>query len=305
MNIVQEPPLGDVLGSGERSFSFEFFPPKTDEGERRLWTAMRELEGLSPTFVSVTYGAGGTTRDRTVRVTHRIEEETTLRPVAHLTCVGSDKDELRAVIAQYASVGVHNILALRGDPPGGPGQRWEPHDGGFDHAVQLVELLASLGTFTIGVAAFPEGHPEAPDLDFDVQVLRAKQDAGASFAVTQFFFDSADYFRLRDRAVAAGVTIPIIPGIMPVTNYRQITRFAELSGAAFPASLARRFEQVAHEAAAVTDLGVSVATDMCQRLLAGGAPGLHFYTLNRSDATKRIYTALGLQHRHPAVPAHH
>jgi methylenetetrahydrofolate reductase (NADPH) len=301
MNVGAEPPLRDLMKSGERSFSFEFFPPKTDVGEQRLWQSLRELEGFGPTFVSVTYGAGGTTRDRTIRVTQRIGNETTLRPVAHLTCVGADRDELRSVIAQYADVGVTNILALRGDPPGGLGQPWTPHPDGLDHAVELVELVRSLGTFSIGVAAFPEGHPEAPDLDFDVSVLRAKQDAGADFAVTQFFFDSADYFRLRDRAVAAGVTIPIIPGIMPVTNFGQITRFAQLSGAAFPEHLARRFEQIAHDPSAVEDLGVSVATAMCQQLLAGGAPGLHFYTLNRSDATKRIYAAMGL-HQREAVP---
>jgi methylenetetrahydrofolate reductase (NADPH) len=295
------PSLRDLLRSGQRSFSFEFFPPKTDVGEQRLWQAMRELEGFQPTFVSVTYGAGGSTRDRTIRVTQRIGQETTLRPVAHLTCVGAGRDELRSVIAQYADVGVTNVLALRGDPPGGPGQPWRPHPDGLDHAVELVDLLHQLGAFTIGVAAFPEGHPEAPDLDFDVSVLRAKQDAGADFAVTQFFFDASDYFRLRDRAVAAGVRIPIIPGIMPVTSFSQITRFAELSGAAFPEPLARRFEQIAHDRAAVADLGVSVATAMCQQLLAGGAPGLHFYTLNRSDATRRIYAAMGL-HQRERVP---
>jgi methylenetetrahydrofolate reductase (NADPH) len=300
MTIVQTS-LRDILRAGGRSFSFEFFPPKTDLGEQRLWQAVRELEPLSPTFVSVTYGAGGSTRDRTIRVTQRIGQETTLRPVAHLTCVGADREELRSVIAEYAAVGVTNILALRGDPPGGPGGPWESTEGGFDHAVDLVELVHGLGAFTIGVAAFPEGHPEAPDLDFDVSVLRAKQDAGADFAVTQFFFDSADYFRLRDRAVAAGVTIPIIPGIMPVTNFSQIKRFAVLSGAAFPDTLARRFEQIAHDPEAVGDLGISVATAMCQQLLAGGAPGLHFYTLNRSHASRSIYTALGLQHRTPAV----
>lgn len=299
MNHVAAPSLREILRTGGRSFSFEFFPPKTDVGEQRLWRAMRELETFGPTFVSVTYGAGGTTRDRTIRVTQRIGQETTLRPVAHLTCVGADRAELRAVVAEYAAVGVTNILALRGDPPGGPGQPWQPHEGGLDHAVELVELVRDLGSFAIGVAAFPEGHPEAPNLDFDVSVLRAKQDAGADFAVTQFFFDAADYFRLRDRAVAAGVTIPIIPGIMPVTNYGQIKRFAELSGAAFPETLGRRFEQVAHDETAVADLGVSVGTAMCQQLLAGGAPGLHFYTLNRSDATRRIYTAMGLHQREP------
>lgn len=289
--------LGNALSEGTPSFSFEFFPPQTDEGEHRLWQAIRELESFHPTFVSVTYGAGGTTRDRTVRVTQRIGQETTLRPVAHLTCVGADQDELRGVIAEYAAAGIHNVLALRGDPPGGPGTPWQSHPGGLDYAVELVRLLRELGSFTIGVAAFPEGHPEAPDLDFDVSVLRAKQEAGAEFAVTQFFFDAADYLRLRDRAVAAGVTIPIIPGIMPVTNLGQIKRFAQLSGAAFPEQLAAQFERISEDAPAVAQLGVSLATAMCQNLLAEGAPGLHFYTLNRSQATKSIYTALGLQPR--------
>jgi len=286
--------LGNALSEGTPSFSFEFFPPKTDEGEQRLWQAIRELESFHPTFVSVTYGAGGTTRDRTVRVTQRIGQETTLRPVAHLTCVGADQDELHGVIAEYAAAGIHNVLALRGDPPGGPGTPWQSHPGGLDYAVELVRLLRELGSFTIGVAAFPEGHPEAPDLDFDVSVLRAKQEAGAEFAVTQFFFDAADYLHLRDRAVAAGVTIPIIPGIMPVTNLGQIKRFAQLSGAAFPEQLATQFERIADDSQAVAQLGVSLATAMCQNLLAEGAPGLHFYTLNRSQATKSIYTALGL-----------
>ena len=294
---VENPSLRHALHTGERSFSFEFFPPKTDAGERQLWQAIRELEGLHPTFVSVTYGAGGSTRDRTVRITHQIQQNTTVAPVAHLTCVGASVDDLHAVIAQYADAGVSNVLAIRGDPPGGLGQPWVPHAGGYDHAVQLVSLLKELGNFTVGVAAFPEGHPEARDLQSDVTVLRAKQDAGADFAITQFFFDAADYFRLRERANAAGVTIPIIPGIMPVTNVAQIERFAQLSGAAFPEGLARRFHQVAHDPGAVADLGVAVATEMCQALLAGEAPGLHFYTLNRSTASREIYSALGLQHR--------
>lgn len=292
-----EEPLQQSMGSGEHSYSFEFFPPKTDIGEQRLWQTIRELEGLNPSFVSVTYGAGGSTRDRTIRATEIIARETTLTPMAHLTCVGATVDELRSVIGDYADVGVSNILAIRGDPPGGLKQRWVTHPGGLNHADELVTLIKSLGSFTVGVAAFPEGHPEAADLDEDAESLLRKQDAGADFAVTQFFFDSADYFRLRDRADARGVVLPIVPGIMPVTDFKQISRFSELSGAAFPDELSRRFEQVAHDPEAVRALGVSVATDMCQRLLAGGAPGLHFYTLNRSSATQEIYSALGLQHR--------
>ncbi len=298
--LDRAPSLSDVLRAGERSFSFEFFPPKTDAGEHQLWQTVRELEALHPTFVSVTYGAGGSTRDRTVRLTRAIRQDTTVVPVAHLTCVAASRDDLRSVVAEYADAGIADVLALRGDPPGGPGGEWVPHEEGLDHAVDLVALLKDLGNFTVGVAAFPEGHPEASGLDQDVAVLRAKQDAGADYAVTQFFFDAADYFRLRDRATAAGVRIPIIPGIMPVTNVRQIERFAQLSGAEFPEGLARRFHQVAHDPEAVRQLGISVATEMCQKLLAGDAPGLHFYTLNRSPATREIYSALGLQHRLPS-----
>jgi methylenetetrahydrofolate reductase (NADH) len=291
------PTIRDLLAAGGHSFSFEFFPPKTDEGERVLWNAIRELEALSPTFVSVTYGAGGTTRDRTVRVTGRIAEETTLTPMGHLTCVGSSRQELRGVVGSYAGAGVRNMLALRGDPPGGVNQPWVAHPDGFSHAVELVELMRSLGDFCVGVAAFPEGHPEAADLTVDAQVLAAKAAAGADFAVTQFFFDAADYFRLRDRVAAIGCDLPIIPGLMPVTDVRQITRMSELSGAAFPAELAARLEAVADDRQAVRDIGVEVTTRLAETLLAGGVPGLHFYTLNRSTSTREVYRNLGLAPR--------
>lgn len=288
------PALGELLAAGGRSFSFEFFPPRTDEGERLLWTALRELEPLRPTFVSVTYGAGGSTRDRTVRLTGAIAAETTLTPVGHLTCVGASVEDLHGVVAQYADAGVRNILALRGDPPGGPGTPWESHPGGLEHASDLVALVRSLGSFSVGVAAWPEGHPEATSLEADARVLAVKQDAGAEFAITQFFFDVDHYFRLLDRAAAAGCTMPIVPGLMPVTNVAQIERFAVLSGAEFPAELAARFHAVADDADAVRALGVEIATAMGDRLLAGGAPGLHFYTLNRSTSTREVYEALNL-----------
>lgn len=286
--------LAEVLAGGGRSFSFELFPPKTDEGERTLWQTVREIDRLRPTFVSVTYGAGGTTQDRTVRITGEIAQQTSLPPVGHLTCVGASRDELRAVIARYASVGVTTLLALRGDPPTGLATPWTPHPGGLDHATELVELIRSLGDFTVGVAAFPEGHPESPSLDHDARILARKQDAGAAFAITQLFFDVADYERLVERAAAHGCTMPIIPGIMPVTNVSQIERFAQLSGAVFPTELAERFRAVADDTEAVTAMGVEVAAGMCQRLLGGGAPGLHFYTLNRSRSTIEVYGALGL-----------
>ena len=286
--------LGEVLSSGRRSFSFELFPPKSEDGERVLWQTVREIEALRPTFVSVTYGAGGSTQDRTVRLTGEIARDTTLTAVAHLTCVGASRDDLRSVIGQYAAEGVRTVLALRGDPPTGLGTSWQPHPGGLDHAVELVELVRSLGSFSVGVAAFPEGHPESSSLEHDARVLAMKQQAGADFAITQLFFRVEDYVRMRDMASAAGCTMPIIPGIMPVTNVAQIERFAVLSGAAFPAHLAERFHAVADDAEAVLELGVEVAADMCQRLLDVGAPGLHFYTLNRSRSTIEVYEALGL-----------
>jgi methylenetetrahydrofolate reductase (NADPH) len=284
--------LAERLGSGEPVFSFEFFPPRTDEGERQLWSAISELAPLAPTFVSVTYGAGGTTQDRTVRITSRIVLETGMDAVAHLTCVGATRAELHEVLVRFQLAGITNLLALRGDPPGGPGTPWVPVPGGCSHADELVALAAEVGGFTIGVAAFPEGHPESPDLDTDARVLLAKQRAGASFAITQFFFDAGDYAALVGRAREHGVTIPILPGIMPVTDVRQIERFAQLSGADFPPDLAARFRAIGDDRAAVVDLGIEVATELCEKLLADGAPGLHFYTLNRSTATREIFRRL-------------
>jgi methylenetetrahydrofolate reductase (NADPH) len=282
----------ELIATGERSFSFEFFPPKDDEGERALWRAIRELEPLQPTFVSVTYGAGGSTRDRTVRVTENIAGDTTLTPVGHLTCVGQSRDELRTVIGAYAAAGVRNVLALRGDPPGGPGAEWVRHPEGLDHAVDLVAMLRQLGDFSVGVAAFPEKHPEAVDLDADAAVLAAKAEAGADFAVTQFFFRPDDYFGLVERAQAVGCEIPIIPGIMPITNLKQIQRFAELSGAEVPAEVVAHISRFEDDKAAVREAGIELATRLADDLLAGGAPGLHFYTLNRSRATREIFANL-------------
>jgi methylenetetrahydrofolate reductase (NADPH) len=284
----------DLLAQGDKSFSFEFFPPKTDAGERLLWNALAELEPLRPTFVSVTYGAGGSTRDRTISITGRIAEQTSMVPVGHLTCVGATNAELRAVIAAYGEAGVDNILALRGDPEGGPGGEWVAHEGGLNYASELVSLVHDVGPdFCVGVAAFPDPHPASDSSDVDAQVLLAKELAGADFAVTQFFFKNDAYFRLVERATALGITIPIIPGIMPVTNLAQIQRFAALSGTPFPADLAARFEG-AVDADAVRRIGVELACEMSQELLDSGAPGLHFFTLNRSTATREIYAQLGL-----------
>jgi methylenetetrahydrofolate reductase (NADPH) len=288
------PSLGAVLAGGGHSFSFELFPPKTDAGEQALWQTVRELEALKPTFVSVTYGAGGSTQDRTVRITKQIAEHTTLLPVAHLTCVDASVDDLRGVIAQYSDAGVNTIMALRGDPIAGPESQWVQHPGGLQHADELVALVRSLGAFSVGVAAFPEGHPESGDFEDDARVLAAKQDAGAEFAITQFFFRAEDYERLVTRAAAHGCTMPIVPGLMPVTNVAQIERFAVLSGAQFPSDLAEKFGKVKDDQSAVHEIGVEVAAELGAKLLGMGAPGLHFYTLNRSTSTREVYEALGL-----------
>jgi methylenetetrahydrofolate reductase (NADPH) len=272
------------------TYSFEFFPPKDQEGEVRLWAAIDSLQSIAPDFISVTYGAGGSSRDRTIRITSEITARTSVPTVAHLTCVGSSRAELIEILGKYKEAGIKSILALRGDPTGGPRAPWESTPGGFDHADQLVELAREVGGFTIGVAAFPDGHPaSAGDFDKDIDVLLRKEELGASFATTQFFFEAEKWIALAEKLQARGSSLPIIPGILPVTNVKQLTRMAELTGTPIPAKLITSFEKVEDNPEDVRKLGVEIATDLCRKLISAGAPGLHFYTMNTSTATREIY----------------
>lgn len=283
--------MAELISSGQRSISFEFFPPKDEAGVERLWRAITALEPYQPTFVSVTYGAGGATRDTTVEITGRIARETSLTPVAHLTCVGHTREELEQILDTYVDAGVHHVMALRGDPPEGPRAEWTPTEGGLTYALDLVELARSRGDFRISVAAFPEGHPNAASRDADADVLVAKARAGAEYAVTQMFFRAQDYFDLVQRVRDRGVDIPILPGIMPILNLKAIQRQGELVGTVVPEEIVARIS--AHEdPAAVRAEGIAIAAELCEELLAGGAPGLHFYTLNYSKATLEIFERL-------------
>ena len=275
------------------SYSFEFFPPKDVEGEDRLWAAIEGLKSIAPDFVSVTYGAGGSTRDRSIRIAREITQRTGISTVAHLTCVGSTRDELIAILHSYKEAGIKSILALRGDPTGGPSAPWTPTPGGFNHADELVQLADEFGGFTIGVAAFPDGHPASGgEFEKDIDVLIRKEQLGATFATTQFFFEAERYTRLVEALADRGSQLVIIPGILPVTNVKLLHRMAELGGTPIPSHIANAFAQVENDPQAVRALGVEIATSLCQELLAAGAPGLHFYTMNSSTATQEIYRKL-------------
>jgi methylenetetrahydrofolate reductase (NADPH) len=275
-------------------FSVEFMPPRDDREEAVLWDSVRRLEPLRPAFVSVTYGAGGSQRDRTIRVTERIASSTTMLPVAHLTAVGHSVAELRQIVGAYAAVGVRNILALRGDPPGDPLGPWTRHPEGVEYAADLVALVRSLGEFSVGVAAFPDMHPRSLDLDTDIAHFVAKIDAGADYAITQMLFSADDWLRLRDRAAAAGATVPLLPGIMPIVSFARLQRITQLSGQPMPDGLGRQLQAVADDPVAGRELGMAHAIAMSERLLAEGAPCLHFYTFNRSRATLEVLAALGM-----------
>lgn len=287
--------MRERIESGEKSFSFEFFPPQDEAGEDRLWRAITELEPYRPTFVSVTYGAGGTSRDTTVRITGRIARETSLLPVAHLTCVGHSRAELAEILDSYRDAGVDHILALRGDPPGGPHTEWVVADDGLTYACELVAFIKDHYDADVGVAAFPEGHVDAESLEQDAQVLKAKQDAGAEFAVTEMVLRADDYFSLVERARALGVDMPIIPGIMPILNLGSMNRMVELSGREMPDEVRSRIEPLADTPDLLRAEGIRISTELCEALLAGGAPGLHFYTLNFSRATREIFAALQIR----------
>ncbi|HVM39947.1 MAG TPA: methylenetetrahydrofolate reductase [NAD(P)H] [Acidimicrobiia bacterium] len=281
--------IRDLLTAGP-TFSFEFFPPKTDEAQRQLEKALRELEPLAPSFVSVTYGAGGTTRDRTHGIVVGINDDTSMTAMAHLTCACHSAAELEEIVSRYRDAGVVNLLALGGDPPS---DLADPPPTELPYAIELVELARGVGDFSIGVAAHPEGHPRSPDMESDRRHLADKLRV-ADFGITQFFFNNDVYFRMVDELDALGVDAPVVPGIMPVTNPAQIERFAQLAGAEFPRTLAERIEALGDDVDAVRRLGIEVATEMCAELLEHGVPGLHFYTLNRSTATREIYANLGL-----------
>jgi methylenetetrahydrofolate reductase (NADPH) len=287
--------IDEILERRRPVFSFEFFPPKTDEGQRTLEGTLEVLRDDSPDYVSMTYGAGGATRNRTVELTKWIKQDLGIEAMAHLSCVGEPSERLVEILSEIDAAGVENVLALRGDPPRGESE-WRPHPGGLHYSVELIRLIRERFGFCVGAACFPEIHPDASDRESDLGYARAKQDAGANFLITQLFFDNELYFEFVDEARAAGISVPIVPGIMPITNYGQIKRFTEMCGASIPDELERELHGRADDPEAVAELGVAYATLQCSDLLARGAPGVHFYTLNRSPATRAILAALRAAH---------
>jgi methylenetetrahydrofolate reductase (NADPH) len=283
--------IDQILEETHPCFSFEFFPPKTEEGEENLRAALEELKNDRPSFVSVTYGAGGTTRDRTIGIVKWIKQELGIEAMAHFTCVGATVEELRSTLDGIRAAGIDNVLALRGDPPQGQ-EEWTKTEGGLEYSTQLIDLIRGGYELAVGAACFPEVHPQAESPESDIRFLKEKVDAGATFLITQLFFDNDFYFDLVEKARDAGITVPIIPGIMPVTNYAQVKRMSEMCGASFPEKYESELESRKDDPDATADLGVAYATLQCADLLARGAPGIHFYTLNRSPATRAILAAL-------------
>lgn len=283
-----------IAADGDPVFSFEFFPPKTEDGERNLYAALEALRALEPAFVSVTWGAGGSTREKTIEIVSRIRSTHDLEAMAHFTCVGATTEDLHAALRQMRDAGISNVLTLRGDPPRGE-TSFVATEGGLSYASELTALAAAGYDFCLVGACYPEGHPEAPDLATDLANLRRKVDAGVKVLITQLFFDNEAYFRFVEQAREAGIDVPIVAGIMPITNAEQIKRFTSMCGATIPAPLLEALDQRRDDPDAVADLGVAYATLQCAELLARGAPGIHFYTLNRSPATRAILSALRLQ----------
>jgi methylenetetrahydrofolate reductase (NADPH) len=285
--------IDDILGRDGPVFSFEFFPPKTENGERNLENALAELRTLEPSFVSVTYGAGGSTREKTIEIVKRIREQYGLEAMAHFTCVGATEPELRSTLDEMRGAGIDNVLALRGDPPAGQ-EEWVATEGGLEYSRELVELIAGDYPFAIGAACFPETHIHAESPEADLQHLVEKVGAGVHFLITQLFFENSLYFAFLERTRAAGIDVPIIPGVMPITQVGQVERMASMCGATIPEGLRRELHARGDDPEAVLDFGVAYATLQCAELLAEGAPGIHFYTLNRSPATRAILSALKL-----------
>ncbi len=278
----------------QSTFSLEFFPPKDEVGEARLWSALSQLQPLTPDFVSVTYGAGGSTRDRTIRVTSEITKRTSIPTVAHLTCVGASKDELIEILNQFKSSGIKSILALRGDPAGGPTAKWESVAGGLNFAQELVELAVGMG-FIVGVGAYPDGHPASGhNLEKDIEVLLVKEKSGASFATTQFFFEAEKWQAIVDKLAAAGSNLPVLAGILPITNVKQLNRMVELSGMKVPTFISDKFEKYSDDLESTKEIGIEIATELGAELLRRGVPGLHFYTMNSAQSTLAIAKNLGL-----------
>ncbi|MBS0243084.1 MAG: methylenetetrahydrofolate reductase [NAD(P)H] [Proteobacteria bacterium] len=284
-----------LVGNGDIDVSFEFFPPKTEKMEEALWTSIRRLAPLTPNFVSVTYGAGGSTRERTHNTVARIVKETDLKPAAHLTCVNATRDEVDQVVRGYHEAGVRHIVALRGDPPAGVGTRYEAHPGGYAKTSDLIAGIKSIGKFEISVGGYPEKHPESPSFEADIEHLKAKVDAGADRIITQFFFDNAHYLRFLERVRAAGIWCPVLPGIVPIHNFKQISSFGSKTGTTMPAWLARRFEGLDDDQATTHLVAAAVAAEQVLDLVDHGVRQFHFYTLNRADLVYAICHLLGLR----------